>query len=67
MIPLSLTITCMLCTSRNHIQVDPIGFRAWQNGVLIQRALPDSSEEDRELLISKLCSECFNSLQMDEE
>lgn len=34
----------------------------WQNGTLIQDAMPQLSDSARELLISHTCGECFDAL-----
>ena len=34
----------------------------WKAGELIQNALPELSDEERELLISKTCDSCWNKL-----
>jgi hypothetical protein len=35
---------------------------AYEAGELIQRAMPDVSEDERELLISGVCGQCFDEL-----
>jgi hypothetical protein len=38
------------------------GYERWLSGELIQRALPDLTINERELLISGLCSKCWDQL-----
>lgn len=57
-----IQIKCWKCKSIHTIEVDEEGFRKWQNGELIQKALPDLNVECREMLISQICGECFNEI-----
>lgn len=53
---------CPLCR-RSFQRVFPTdGYRAWENGALIQDALPNESADAREFLITGICPECFDSL-----
>ncbi len=58
----AMNIQCMMCRERIVITVPSEGYRAWQEGALIQDAMPDTPVGVRELLISKVCSPCFDSL-----
>jgi len=58
-----LYITCKMCNCR--IETDRMsldGLIAWKSGELIQDALSELGPEDRELLISRICSTCFDDL-----
>ena len=52
-------IECIECGIQTEILIDPKGLVAWQEGELIQVALPDLTPEERELLTSRYCNKCF--------
>lgn len=58
---------CRSCGEIYCVNVDADGFDRWQAGELIQNALPEVSAEDRELLISKTCDNCWKKLFPDDE
>ena len=49
---------CPFCGAEHFVEVNLAGFEAWQNGELIQRAMPELSPIEREQLISGLCPKC---------
>ena len=51
-------MTCPFCGTEHSVEVNLVGFEAWQNGELIQRALPNLSATEREQLISHICPKC---------
>ena len=53
---------CSICGKMNKVEVYKKDFEAWQNGVLIQNAMPYLSAEERELLITGTCSECWDKM-----
>lgn len=55
---IDVEMTCPFCGESHAVEVDFDGFEAWQNGELIQRALPELSPTEREQLISCLCPKC---------
>lgn len=55
-------IECGDCGKVFPITMTQEGYEAWIMGELIQRALPEVSIEDRELLISRTCGKCFDKL-----
>lgn len=55
-------IHCRMCNKTFPIEVDIAGFNRWRAGELIQRALPNLTVDERELLISNTCGECFDKL-----
>jgi len=57
-----IKITCWNCSNVYEIQVEPLDYEEWQNGMLIQEALPYLSSDHRELLISATCGECWDEL-----
>lgn len=57
-----LTVYCRRCPEIYEISVDPDDYRAWKTGTLIQDAFPYLSADEREILISGICSVCFDNL-----
>jgi len=55
-------LECKECGKPKFVDVNTFGFLRWQQGMLIQRALPELSTDDRELLISRICPECWTKL-----
>jgi hypothetical protein len=53
---------CHMCREVYCVEVDAVGYEQWKAGELIQNALPTLSAEERELLISKTCDDCWNKL-----
>lgn len=47
------------CGAISSVEVPVSGYEEWKDGVLIQDALPGLSPEERELLISGTCPECW--------
>ena len=55
---INVEITCPFCNEDHAVEVDLARFVAWQNGELIQNAMPDLTFTEREQLISGLCPNC---------
>ena len=60
---LELSITCRRCGKVKVIKVQKKGYEAWLSGrVAIQHAMPEVSADDREMLMSQICGECFDEM-----
>lgn len=57
-----IEITCPFCGAPHYVVCSAEGFKAWQNGELIQNALPELTPTEREQLISRICPECQESI-----
>ena len=55
---MNVEITCPFCGAEHAVEVKLAHFEAWQNGELIQKAMPDLTPTEREQLISNLCPKC---------
>ena len=56
-----VTVPCHFCKELQEIEnVTVQGFANWQNGELIQNALPELNTDQRELLISGICPKCWD-------
>lgn len=61
------TPRCQLCRKSTTMVVDFDGYRAWQNGVNIQDALPEMNADDRELLMTGTHAECWERMFPEED
>ena len=62
----SYTFTCRTCKMTKTFNLKSADVQRWRNGELIQRVFPKLSIEDRELMISSTCGQCFDQLFGDE-
>ena len=58
----TVIVGCIKCAEAQHITVGNADLDAWENGALIQDAMPYLSADDREILISGICGECFDKI-----
>ena len=49
---------CVFCGKVHSVDLMEYEFNLWREGTLIQEAMPDTSVEDREFLISGICPKC---------
>lgn len=61
------TNRCFICGNRAVLEVPLEGLRAWQNGELIQVALPEMPVGERELLISGVHEHCWAQMVREDE
>ena len=54
--------TCRQCKDQVEMQVYAEDVAAWENGELIQNALPYLSAGEREVLISGTCDSCWDKM-----
>ena len=52
---------CPFCGTQGEVDVVTGDLKAWQQGVLIQRAMPYLSADERELVKTGICSKCSPS------
>jgi hypothetical protein len=63
MTKLSIQVKCHSCNKNTSLDVDEQSYLSWKKGEkLIQKALPDLTAEQRELLISQTCGFCFDEM-----
>ena len=59
----NMSITCKHCNTEYNIMVNPEHILQWQAGNgYIQDIMPYMPADERELLISKICSDCWNEM-----
>ena len=63
----TVIVGCIKCAEPQHIPVGQADLDAWQSGTNIQNAMPYLSADDREILISGICGECFDKIYGVEE
>lgn len=66
----TVAMTCPLCGADHEVKVDFIEYINWQNGELIQNAMPSLTPTEREQLISRICPKCqekFFDIDEDED
>jgi hypothetical protein len=62
------TRPCPFCDEPHSVEVNASGFQRWAiNGEYIQNALPELSNDDRELLMTGTCSECWDRVFPEED
>lgn len=54
--------TCKMCGTSHFIQMTIKGYLAWTRGAMIQDAMPELTPDQRELLISGICSTCYDKI-----
>jgi DNA-directed RNA polymerase subunit RPC12/RpoP len=59
---MTLKIECRECSQMVTVQAKEEDVLRWVQGELIQKALPYLSEDDREMLITRTCSECWKKM-----
>lgn len=62
---MTITITtpkCMICGRTATLEVNASGYLDWKCGMLIQKALPQLTAGQRELLITGTHEECFKRM-----
>jgi len=56
-------IKCTICRQWKTVKIKESEFKAWNiRGVAIQKAMPNLNEDDRELLISQTCKQCYDEM-----
>ena len=62
-----IEVECRMCGKQYNLKAEKEGIQKWMNGMNIQDALPYMPAEERELLISGTCPECWDKLFGGEE
>jgi hypothetical protein len=68
-ITLTVTIatTCPECNKQSNITVTRKGYDKYIHGELIQRAFPELNANQKEMIKSGICQECWDIMFADEE
>lgn len=57
-----LDLECPNCDHITHVTVNVAGLSMWQRGELIQNALPELNADEREALMTGICSDCWDAM-----
>lgn len=55
---IDVIMICPICGEEHSVEVVLSEYERWENGELIQNAMPSLSATEREALISGLCPKC---------
>lgn len=58
---------CPLCNKVHYVECSEEGYKALQEGEFAQVALPDLSPEEREMLMSGICPQCWDLMFPEED
>ena len=58
---------CPVCTETHELSVDFGEYENYRDGMLIQKAMPSLSDEEREMLITGTCGRCWDEMFNNEE
>jgi len=57
-----VAVDCIQCKETQHITTKTEDLDSWENGELIQNAMPYLTADEREVLISGICGTCFDNM-----
>ena len=60
-------VACRFCGSVYELSIAPSDVTRWRSGEFIQDAMPYLTAEERELLISGTCNDCWEEMLGQEE
>lgn len=58
----TIKVKCPKCGKTYYLHVYPEDWKNYQEGMLVQDAFPYLSADERELLLSKICPDCWDKL-----
>ena len=58
----TIVTVCPICNRTNEITVKEADVLSWNEGALAQDAFPYLSADEREMLISGICPDCWENL-----
>lgn len=58
---------CPFCGEYHEVEVSEADYWSWQGGQHIQVAMPYLSADEREILISGICTQCWDNMFPSEE
>lgn len=58
----SVITRCPFCGHANEVEVNEMDYLDWQDGELAQNAFPYLSADEREMLISGICNQCWDGM-----
>lgn len=64
---ISVAIQCPFCDHAHEVKVNEVDFFDWLGGTIAQDAFPYLSADEREMLISGICGDCWDKMFGGEE
>lgn len=61
-----ITRPCPECQRTNEVEVKVEDYVSWRNGMHIQHAFPYLNSDDREVLMTGICPECWDTLYLND-
>ena len=58
----AMLVGCRMCSEIHTIPVTQEQIDRWQGGELIQNVMPELSADQRELLMSQTCGDCWEKM-----
>jgi hypothetical protein len=58
---------CPICKKGISVEVEDKGLEKYKKGAYVQDAFPNMSVNDRELIISGMCSQCWDEMIGDDD
>lgn len=62
-----IAVRCVLCNTAYYLKLPLDGVKRRKEGMLMQDAFPTLDAADRELMISRTCGPCFDTIFSQEE
>jgi len=59
---IEFVVRCQMCDCYKSVSCTLDQYDRWQSGEYIQNAIPQLSVDERELLMSKICGDCFDKM-----
>lgn len=56
---MTLVTICPICRREELVTVNEKDYEKWEKGMLVQDAFPYLTADEREMLISGICSDCW--------
>lgn len=54
----AITVHCPSCEILSHVMAPTLGLAKWIEGAMVQDAMPELTDSQRELLITGFCERC---------
>jgi hypothetical protein len=64
---MAVVVKCRQCKQDVEVPATEDQIKRWRAGELIQRAMPNLTADEREILISGICGTCFDRMFPDDE
>jgi hypothetical protein len=67
MTQITIKTHCPVCNKHNNVFVEEEEYKAYQAGAHIQSSLVSNTPEEREMLLTGICGECWNNIFAEDE